>query len=203
MAFWNAPLEVSGHPALAVEAAIAMQEKLGGMNAELLDEFGVELRIGAGIHTGRAYVGNMGTEDIVNYTLIGDNVNIASRIEGLCPQYGLPIIVSGDTLSGCGVIFAWQYIDTINVKGKSRSVSVYTPIAPGEEKTRARELADWRDACDLYLAGNFAECREILRVLEIRFPESKLYSVYRERTEQLLKTPPSDWNGVWTFTSIE
>ena len=83
MAFWNAPLPVPGHERLAVGTAMAMQEKLGALNHELEAEFGCTLRMGVGLHSGKAYVGNMGSEELLNYTLIGDNVNLASRLEGL------------------------------------------------------------------------------------------------------------------------
>ena len=100
MAFWNAPLDVPGHAGLAVETARSMQEKRLALNGELQAEFGVSIRIGAGVHTGPAYVGNMGSAELVNYTLIGDNVNLASRLEGLCPQYGAGVVVSGETRAG-------------------------------------------------------------------------------------------------------
>jgi adenylate cyclase len=199
MAFWNAPLDVQGHPALAVEAAMDMQAKLTYLNEELVSEFGTEIRIGAGIHTGLAYVGNMGSEDLVNYTLIGDNVNLASRIEGLCPQYGVRIVASADTMKGCGDKFMWQYIDTINVKGKTLPVSVYTPISREEGRNRASELSDWDSARGLYLAGKFAESVKKFQELQKNFPEMKLYGIYAERAQKLLEEPPDDWSGVWTL----
>jgi adenylate cyclase len=124
MAFWNAPLDVSAHAVRAVDAVLFMQEKLLVLNEEIRAEFGVDIRMGVGIHTGPAYVGNMGSSDLVNYTLIGDNVNLASRLEGLCPQYGVPVVVSGETMAACGDTFAFQYLDTIRVKGKMQPVQV-------------------------------------------------------------------------------
>jgi adenylate cyclase len=201
MAFWNAPLDVSGHPVLAVETAMAMQEKLQSLNLELREEFGVDIRIGAGIHTGPAYVGNMGSEDLLNYTLIGDSVNLASRLEGLCPQYGVKVVTSSNTMDACGDIFEWLYIDTIQVKGKTQPVSVYSPIRPNEWETRKGELSDWKTACGLYLSANFEESADAFNSLHERFPEVRLYSIYAERAPKLVQNPPENWNGVWKLTS--
>ncbi|MDR2366017.1 MAG: adenylate/guanylate cyclase domain-containing protein [Zoogloeaceae bacterium] len=130
MTFWNAPLDVPNHAIRAVSAALAMQETLARLRPELHAEFGVTIAIGAGIHTGPVYVGNMGTADTVNYTLIGDNVNLASRLESLCPQYGVPVIVSEATMTQCGERFSFQFLDTLQVKGKQRPVSIYQPMPP-------------------------------------------------------------------------
>ncbi|GHV53196.1 guanylate cyclase [Synergistales bacterium] len=201
MAFWNAPLDVPGHPALAVGAAVAMQERLNTLNEELEEEYGLSIRIGAGVHTGLAYVGNMGSADRVNYTLIGDNVNLASRLEGLCPKYGVKVVVSEDTMAACGEEFAWQFIDTISVKGKTQPVSIYTPMSRSDEFERADELARWKAACELYIAGDFAASETAFCSLCSDFPDSKLYDIYGERASQLRENPPENWNGVWVFTS--
>jgi adenylate cyclase len=200
MAFWNAPLDVPEHPVRAVSTALAMQEKLLTLNGELQAEFGLGIRIGAGIHTGPAYVGNMGSAELVNYTLIGDNVNLASRLEGLCPQYGVGLVVSGETRAGCGEAFAFQYLDTIRVKGKSQPVKVYVPLRPETEASRREELRAWEEACGLYLSGDFIHAAEALAALCERFPEAALYSVYRERARSLLRDPPETWDGIWTAT---
>lgn len=200
MAFWNAPLDVPGHPARAVSAALAMQEKLLTLNGELQAEFGVGVRIGAGVHTGSAYVGNMGSAELVNYTLIGDNVNLASRLEGLCPQYGVGLVVSGETGAGCGEAFAFQYLDTIRVKGKSQPVRVYAPLRLEKAAARREELRAWEEACGLYRSGDFARAAESLTALCQRFPEAALYAVYLERAQTLSQNPPEHWDGIWTAT---
>jgi adenylate cyclase len=200
MAFWNAPLDMPRHPALAVSAALAMQEKLLTLNGELQEEFGLSIRIGAGIHTGPAYVGNMGSAELVNYTLIGDNVNLASRLEGLCQQYGVGLVVSGETRAGCREAFAFQYLDTIRVKGKSQSVSVYAPLRPEDTSARREELHTWEEACGLYRSGDFVRAAEALTALCERFPEVALYAVYRDRVQSLLRDPPKIWDGIWTAT---
>jgi adenylate cyclase len=201
MAFWNAPLDVPGHPARAVSAALTMQETLLTLNGELQAEFGVSLRIGAGIHTGPAYVGNMGSAELINYTLIGDNVNLASRLEGLCPRYGVGVVVSGETRDGCAGAFAFQYLDTIRVKGKSQSVSVYAPMRPEAGAARREELLAWDEACGFYRSGEFAGAAAAFAGLCERFPEAGLYDAYRERAKILLQNPPEHWDGIWTATS--
>jgi adenylate cyclase len=200
MAFWNAPLDVPEHPARAVSTALAMQEKLLTLNGELQAEFGVGVRIGAGVHTGPAYVGNMGSAELVNYTLIGDNVNLASRLEGLCPQYGVGLVVSGETRAGCGDSFVFQYLDTIRVKGKSQPVSVYAPLRPEAESSRREEFRAWEEARGLYRSGDFIHAAEALADLCERFPEVALYAVYRDRAQSLLRDPPKMWDGIWTAT---
>lgn len=94
MAFWNAPLDVPEHELCAVKSALNMQEALAELNNELESEFGVALRMGIGVHTGKVYVGNMGSAELLDYTCIGDNVNLTSRLEGLCPVYGVGVVVS-------------------------------------------------------------------------------------------------------------
>jgi adenylate cyclase len=201
MAFWNAPLDVPEHPARAVSVALAMQEKLLTLNGELQAEFGVELRIGAGIHTGPAYVGNMGSAELVNYTLIGDNVNLASRLEGLCPRYGVGVVVSGEARDGCAGAFAFQYLDTIRVKGKSQPVSVYAPMRPEAGAARREELLAWDEACCFYRSGDFAKAAAAFAGLCECFPQAGLYAAYRERAQTLLQNPPEHWDGIWTATS--
>jgi adenylate cyclase len=201
MAFWNAPLDTPEHAALAVDAALSMQERLHGLNRELKADFGVELAIGAGIHTGPAYVGNMGSADLVNYTLIGDSVNLASRLEGLCPQYGAGAVVSGETRASAGAAFAFQYLDTIRVKGKTLPVEVYAPLRREEAEERREELAAWDKARESYRAGRFDEAAALCGQLAAGFPGRKLYALYAARARELALSPPKEWAGVWTAVS--
>ncbi|MDR3322937.1 MAG: adenylate/guanylate cyclase domain-containing protein [Zoogloeaceae bacterium] len=188
MAFWNAPLDVDRHPARAIQTAMSMQEKLRAVNDELLAEFGVKIRMGAGIHTGPTYVGNMGSADLVNYTLIGDSVNLAARLEGLCPRYGVPIVVSEHTRNAAQDAFAFQYLDTVTVKGKTQAVRVYLPLRFEEAAARAQELADWQAASAFWQADNFEQAATAFAALEARFPQQKLYALYAERAHLRLET---------------
>ena len=181
MAYWNAPLDLPGHPVLAVETALRMQETLPNLNERLLAELKLELRIGVGVHTGKAFVGNMGSTDFANYTVIGDAVNLASRLEGLCPQYGVNIVVSGETREACGENFAFQRLDSILVKGKTRPVTIYRPLRHQEAEQRKDELAAWEDAREKYANGDFAAAEALFADLGAAFPKTKLYAVFAEK----------------------
>jgi len=201
MAYWNAPLEVPDHPVKAVETALSMQEALPALNEQLQIDLGLEVHIGVGVHTGSVFVGNMGTADFINYTVVGDGVNLASRLEGLCPQYGVGIVISGETKDACGDAFAFQYLDIIRVKGKTQPVTVYQPLRHEEAMDRQEELVAWTQALERYLAGDFAAADTQLAALCENFPETKLYAVYADRTLRLLKDPPAIWTGIWTGVS--
>lgn len=201
MAFWNAPLDVPQHPRHAVNAALAMQETLCVLNEELQKDFGLRLAMGVGIHTGKAYVGNMGSEDVMNYTLIGDAVNLASRLEGLCPKYGCGVVVSGATKAACGQLFIFQQLDTITVKGKSLPVDIYTPMRPEQAEACRQELQAWQEVRALYTAGAFLRAAELCSSLQQIHPTKKLYALYTERCRELAAEPPQEWNGVWALTS--
>lgn len=198
MAFWNAPLYTPNHPVQAVSAALSMQNKLITLREELFADFGVNIRIGAGIHTGTVYVGNMGSTDLINYTLIGDNVNITARLESLCGVYDVGVVVSGETKEMCGYSFGFQHLDTIIVKGKSQPVSVYAPMPKDEAAEREAELAAWEKALALYKAGDFDRAGEEFATLCLQYPEKSLYRMYAGRVADLKENPPEKWDAVWT-----
>ncbi len=201
MAFWNAPLDVENHAFAAVDAALAMHEHLARLNDEIEADYGIRLRMGAGIHTGDAYVGNMGSDDLVNYTLIGDAVNTASRLESLCVRYGVPVIISGQTKAQCGNAFAFQYLDTLRVKGKALPIDVYAPMRQADYSSRAEEIAAWQNAHAAYAEGRFTEAKDAFAALVAASPGSPLYTLYSTRTAQLADTPPANWDGIWTVIS--
>lgn len=198
MAFWNAPLDVPGHPALAVDAALSMQEQLATLNSEVEARFGIRLHMGAGVHTGQAYVGNMGSDDLINYTLIGDNVNLASRLEGLCNRYGVPVVVSEDTRKNCGDAFAFVHLDVLRVKGKTRPVSIYWPMRPAGHVFQAA-MPQWSAARSLYEQGAFAEAAAGFTALAGEYPDVRLFALYCERALTLAEKPPAVWDGIWTM----
>jgi len=126
MAFWNAPLDVKDHQMLAVMTASQMQTELARLNEELEAEGLPNINIGIGINTGKALVGNMGSDQRFDYSVIGDSVNLASRLESSSKTLGKTLIVSENTMKGIEHIFPFEYIDSITVKGKTEPIKVYT-----------------------------------------------------------------------------
>jgi len=126
MAFWNAPLDCPSHQEMAIRAAREMKRKLRRMNIK--EEFGTELKIGIGINTGEAVVGNMGSEQRFDYSVLGDAVNLASRLEGISKNYDTTIIIGEDTYKSVKDKFKFRKLDDVQVKGKSNKVAIYSII---------------------------------------------------------------------------
>ena len=126
MAFWNAPLDDGQHAEHAVKAALEMQEELEMLNAELIAEGLPNINIGIGINTGEALVGNMGSNQRFDYSVIGDAVNLASRLESSSKTLGKTLIVGEDTVKIAKLKHNFDYVDNITVKGKTEPVKVYT-----------------------------------------------------------------------------
>lgn len=124
MAFWNAPLDCSNHREMAIKSALEMEEKLKELNDS--GEFGDKLNIGIGINSGKAVVGNMGSNQRFDYSVLGDSVNLASRLEGVSKNYNTTIVVGEDTFNYVSNKFNFSKLDEVQVKGKSNKVSIYS-----------------------------------------------------------------------------
>jgi adenylate cyclase len=201
MAFWNAPLDVTDHAEKAVDAAVSMQKSLERMNEQLETKYGIRLKMGIGIHTGPVYVGNMGSDDMVNYTAIGDNVNLASRLEGLSKTYGQSILVSADTVQACKSGRRFIHLDSIRVKGKHHSVDIYSPVTSEEYETQKEELEMFENGRILYAKGNFSKAADIFEQICEKYPGKALFELYHARVKDMLQTPPGEWDGSWTFVT--
>ena len=204
MAFWNAPEEVEGHSVKALCATLAMHDSLDALNPELEAEFGLRLAFGAGLHRGRARVGNMGTDELMDYTVIGDAVNLTSRLEGLCSYYGQRIIMSGECRQACGEgPFVFQRLGKERVKGRVQPVGIYAAYSPEQAEKLTEELAASEYALHLYEQREFAQAeREYARLLAAHPRNAKLYGVYVERcTRYTAEAPPEDWDGAFTHSS--
>lgn len=200
MAFWNAPLDIDNHANKAVYSALAMHEALDTLNIELERDYGLTLDIGVGVHTGMAYAGNMGTSDLLTYTAIGDNVNLASRLESLCPVYGVPVVASEDIRKCCQQDFFWRRLDRVRVKGKQQPVRIFHPMRLEQAWKREAEFELYDKALTAWDKGDFLEAGKAFSTLASRWP-CFLYDLYVRRCEAFCNTPPRDWDGVWTFTS--
>ncbi|MCL2122736.1 MAG: adenylate/guanylate cyclase domain-containing protein, partial [Desulfovibrionaceae bacterium] len=204
MAFWNAPEEVEEHSAKALRATLAMHDSLDVLNPDLEAEFGLRLAFGAGLHRGRARVGNMGTDELMDYTIIGDTVNLGSRLEGLCSYYGQRIIMSGECKHACGEgAFVFQRLGKERVKGRERPVDIYTAYSSEQAKNLTEELAASEYALHLYEQREFAQAEQEYARLSAAYPRNaKLYGVYLERCKRyLVEAPPEDWDGAFTHSS--
>lgn len=197
IAFWNAPTEEPDHAMRGISAAIACQERLAEINPELSKIAGAELRQRIGLNTGYAVVGNMGSRSRFDYTMLGDTVNLASRLEGLNKQFGTYTMCSAATKQeaetfGCNL--AWRELARVAVVGKKEAVTVYEPMQPQvfEDKRRALDL--FEQARLLFYAGDFAAA---LALFEQAQAEDAPCGFYAARCRELIASPPSAWDGVW------
>ena len=200
MAFWNAPLPVPGHPARAVAAALAMTARLDHLNQAFRRDFGLTIESGIGLHRGRVRVGNFGSEDLFDYTVIGDAVNLASRLESLTKFYGVRILASEDVRLEAESVAAFEPVDTVRVKGKARAVRIFSVLGRAERQARAAELDAARQAHAHYTGRQFAAAATAYAALAASHPH-QVYAIFAARAAALAATPPDDdWDGVFEHT---
>lgn len=198
MAFWGAPVAAPDHAALAVTTARQMVLAVEQFNAERAQQGLTALRVGVGLNTGTMCVGDMGSVLRRSYTVVGDAVNLASRLEGLSKLYGVDIVASETTRQAASGM-AWQELDRVRVKGKERAVSIFTPLAAD---TSAEELKVWNELLRLYRAQNWEQCELQLLNLERLNAKKVLYELYAQRVA-LRKNAPliSAWDGATDLSS--
>ncbi|MFH1077701.1 MAG: adenylate/guanylate cyclase domain-containing protein [Patescibacteria group bacterium] len=204
MAFWNAPIDQKDHALRAVCTAVAMQEEVTDLNRSKTLPKGVTLRIGVGINTGEMIVGNMGSEARFDYTVIGDNVNLASRLESLTKEYGVGILVSEATYLLVKDQVLARRIDRVAVKGKIAPVLIYEILGmEGSVSARDRNIATaYEEALDAYFAARFDAAIAACQALAATAPKDGPCQTLIRRAEHMKEhRPPSDWNGAWVMHS--
>jgi adenylate cyclase len=202
MAFWNAPVDVPDHQIKAVSSALTMLSHLKTLNVAFREKFGLTIKIGVGLHCGCVRVGNMGSADLFDYTLIGDNVNLTSRLEGLTKYYGQVLIISEAMREACGDAYCYMELDAVRVKGKNEPITILTAMTHEEAAARADEIRRHADALALYRSARFAEAKAAFIELKELTANATLYDLYLERCETLAAHPPAkNWDGVYTHTS--
>ncbi len=203
MAFWGAPLADSEHPRHALYAAMEMIEELKIMQEEFKQRGWPEVNIGIGVNTGDMNVGNMGSEFRMAYTVLGDAVNLGSRLEGLTKNYGVNIIVSETTRSEIPE-FAFRELDLVRVKGKNEPVAIFEPIGHKNDldKEVISELTAYKQALLNFRAQSLDKAEVDFFNLNREYPHRFLYQVYLDRIAFYRSEPPGDdWDGVFTHTS--
>jgi adenylate cyclase len=202
MAFWGAPLADPDNARHAILAALEMQEALGSLREKFEADGWPEIRIGVGINTGSMSVGNMGSEFRMAYTVMGDSVNLASRLEGLTKQYGAGIIVGETTQKTLARDFVFRELDRVRVKGKDEPVGIYEPLGLiGQvDKAVLGELQLFQQALRLYRSQDWDLAEVQLINLRQTAPERLVYQLYLERIAYFRAEPPGDaWDGVFAF----
>lgn len=203
MAFWGAPMATPDHASLAVHAALDMTRAVEQIN-ETHRQRGLPLiGIGIGLNTGTVCVGDMGSDIRRSYTVIGDAVNLGSRLEGLSKYYGAAIVV-GETTRDLAPEFAWQQLDLVRVKGKAQTVAIFLPLSELNALSQAQstELEEWRQFLIAYRAQEWAQCDGRIRSLMSNCPDSALFRLYAARITDLRQKPRMvDWDGATNFDS--
>ena len=210
MAFWNAPLDDAAQEVNACEAALRMLEALERLNAERQVEAEVSghpflpMKVGIGINTGPCIVGNMGSDLHFNYSVLGDAVNLAARLESQTKSYGVPILIGARTAAAAQPLFIVLELDLLQVKGKTEPERIYTIVgrkadALASAFTALQELnasmlayyhgREWQKCLETIL-----RCRELGREAGLE----EFYNIYVERVRRLIDAPPEPgWDGVW------
>lgn len=201
MAFWNAPSEDSDHREKSIDAAFAMSKALDKLNVDLNRSDEDKLSVGIGINTGECIVGNMGSDKRFDYTVLGDSVNLASRLEGQSSNYGMQIILGEGTIKGLSKEKYLIYeLDSIAVKGKSEPETIYTVFNRQEFKDEKEAfLEDHKNFLDNYRNQNWEKAREHIDKYRFSKPQFTLYyTLFLERIDELSKqTLPKEWSGVF------
>ncbi|HUR87962.1 MAG TPA: adenylate/guanylate cyclase domain-containing protein [Ramlibacter sp.] len=201
MAFWGAPVDLPNHAYLATKTSMEMANAVRKINEEHRAKGVQEIGVGIGLNTGTMCVGNMGSEIRQAYTVIGDSVNLGSRLEGLSKVYGVDIVVSESTRK-IAPEFAWQELDRVRVKGKEQAVAIFWPLAPAErlEKAHQDELRTWATFLKAYRAQDWEQCDVLLLNLQRMNPKKYLYELYTERVASMRLLPfDPEWDGATNF----
>lgn len=201
MAFWGAPVETTDHARLAIKAAIEMAHAIHDINEEHRAKGLPEIGIGVGLNTGSMCVGDMGSNIRRSYTVIGDAVNLGSRLEGLSKSYGVDIVVS-ETTRKMAPEYAWQELDKVRVKGKEQAVSIFYPMGLVAElpPETAAELKTWSNFIKSYRAQDWDQSDVYLLNLTRLNAKKYLYQLYSERVASMRMLPfDPEWDGATNF----
>ncbi|MBV8666563.1 MAG: adenylate/guanylate cyclase domain-containing protein [Burkholderiaceae bacterium] len=201
MAFWGAPVTLPNHAGLGVTTALLMHKSAEKLNADFTARGWPPLKIGIGLNTGEVRVGDMGSKIRRAYTVMGDAVNLASRLEGITKEYGVGVVV-GEGTKAAAPDFAYRELDRVRVKGKNEPVAIFEPVKLQSElsEDERRVLSRWHAALKSFRAQKWDEAELTILSLQKADPERKLYKRYLDSIADLRADPPgAEWDGVTTF----
>jgi adenylate cyclase len=198
IAFWNAPLPVEDHAVRGVRAALRCQARLAELRPGFRGRINRDMFMRVGMNTGPAVVGNMGSRNRFDYTMLGDQVNLAARLEGINKQFGTYTMVSESVIRGMAGAFPARELSRVAVVGRKEPVTVYEPMLPEERSARAPLLDVFARGLAEYYSGRFAEA---LRAFSETAGADPAAAAYARRCQALLDRPPEGgWTGVWVMT---
>lgn len=204
MAFWGAPLETPYHASQAVHTAIEMQKALSELNTSFVNEGKQPVKIGIGVNTGLMNVGDMGSKFRRAYTVLGDPVNLASRLEGQSKYYSVDILVGENTWAQTKDEIAYRKIDKIKVKGKETGIEIYEPIClkANMSEDLKKELEKHNLALDAYFKQDWAKSSQLFEELKTSYPHrAGLYGFFVERIAKMKLEPYKEgWDGSYVST---
>ncbi len=200
MAFWGAPVHFPNSPYLACHSALKCIQQIEMLNK--LWNYSPNLKTRIGLHSGSTLVGNIGCDDRMNYTVIGDNVNLAARLEALNKLYGTSIIISGSLRQSVAKFFQFRFLDVVVVKGKSKSVRIYELIAEANEILPAEQnhfIQEYERGMSFYLAQNWDSATQCFAELSKKYPDDLSVARLLERCTRYRNEPNlkfgEDWDG--------
>jgi adenylate cyclase len=198
IAFWNAPLEVPDHAVRIVRASLRCQKKLAEMRPAFRERIGKDMFMRIGVNTGPAVVGNLGSHTRFDYTMLGDAVNLAARLEGVNKQFGTYTMISESTKEMMGNAYAIRELARVAVVGRKEPVVVYEPMYSEEYEARRETLETFGKGLNLFYQGQFEQAGEIFSTVKSLDPAA---AAYEEKCSTLAGSSPENWQGVWVMTS--
>ena len=205
MAVFGIPLASEDDPDRAAKAAVNMLRELQEWNKGRAARGEMEIRMGLGLNTDAVVSGNIGSPRRMDYTVIGDGVNLAARLESACKQYGAELLISEYTAQKLSGIYRMRDLDRVIVKGKTEPVAVYEVIEHYDEEAFPNAmdvLGHFKEGIAAYREADFAGAIPKFNAALAAHPGDKASTMYIERCQHLIEEPPAgEWNGVWTMTS--
>ncbi|OGR27956.1 MAG: hypothetical protein A2277_07070 [Desulfobacterales bacterium RIFOXYA12_FULL_46_15] len=198
IAFWNAPLEVADHAVKSVRAALKCQDRLSEMRAGFRERTGSDIFARIGINTGTVIVGNMGSKNRFDFTVIGDAVNLASRLEGVNKIFGTDIIISESTQKMLGNEFAWRTLGKIQVKGRKEPVMIYEPFFHESYANHRYSLEIFSKGLESFHKGDFKDALDFFSIIKEIDPAALAYI---RRLQKIIGSRDEKGNkDVWEIT---